>query len=127
MDGDKDAGNGTLCQSRSHLEPFDLPLHLGHTTFLRSASDNLSAHLFLNLVLHDILIHDTIIELVRIFQSVVVIYFTILGLNQVSLRWIDYVSDGVVLLIQFTCLHLLIENRFVVPRGLLLLHEPTRW
>ena len=31
---DQDASNGTLCQSRSHCEPFDFPLDLRHFAFL---------------------------------------------------------------------------------------------
>ena len=93
MDGDEDASNGALCKSRGHLEAFDLPLHLGHTAFLRGASDNFCALSFLDFVLHDVLIHDAVVELIWIFQSVVVVYLAVFRLNHVSLRWIDYICD----------------------------------
>ena len=60
--------------------------------------DDLRANLFLDLVLHHILVHDAIVELGGVLECVVIINLALFRLDQVSLLWINNVGDRVVLL-----------------------------
>ena len=125
MDGDKNACDSSLSQSGGHFKPTRLSLDLWHIAIFSGASDHLRARLHLHLVLHDILIHHTIVELGWVLQSIVVVDFTVLWLDEISLFRIYDVSERVILLTQLTALHLLVEHGLVIPGCLLLLHEPT--
>lgn len=78
-------------------------------------------------MLHDILVHDSVVEFVRVLQCIIVVDLPVFGLDHIGFLWVYHVGDRVVLLVNLSTLHLFVEDGLVIPSCLLLLHEPSCW
>ena len=110
MDGDEDTSDSTFGQTSCHL-------------YRTSAWLELARRFSGDLVLHNILAHDFVVEFERVLFGHVVVDLTLLRLDNKCPVRVNGVSEGVVLEVDVSGPLLLKEVVLVLPAGLLLIHE----
>ena len=110
MDGDEDTSDSTFGQTGRHL-------------YRTSAWLELARRFSGDLVLHNILAHDLVVEFERVLFGHVVVDLALLRLDNKCPVRVNGVSEGVVLEVDVSGPLLLKEVVLVLPAGLLLVHE----
>ena len=125
LDGSQNASNSSFGESCVHFESLGLALDLDHFTGASGRLIDLCASLVGNLVLKHVLVHHLVVELEWILFSNIVVDFSFSWLDHIGSLGIHSVGQRVVSHVDFTSLHLFVEQILVSPTGLLLVHETT--